>query len=80
MVVSNVHTALYRRRLFWRLRQRPRRPAGGEAAMIDKHTALEAISASLRDVTKLARLHRRRRGRREPFTVLRTSAARSREA
>ena len=53
MVVSNVHMALYRRRLFWRLRQRPRRPAGGEAAMIDKHTALEAISASLRDVTSL---------------------------
>jgi hypothetical protein len=38
---------LYRRRLFWRLRRRPPRPAGGEAAMIDKHTALEAITATL---------------------------------
>jgi hypothetical protein len=48
--------------------------------MTGKHTALEAISASLRD-HKLARLDRRRRGRRDDcFTVLRTSAARSREA
>jgi hypothetical protein len=32
MVVSNVHMALYRRRLLWRVRRRPPRPAGGEAA------------------------------------------------
>src|SRR5262245_10325790 len=52
--VSNVvYLALYRRRLCWRFRRRPRRPASGEAAMTDKHTALEAISASLRDVTSL---------------------------
>src|SRR6516165_7036581 len=30
--VRNVHMALYRRRLFWRLGRRPPRPAGGEAA------------------------------------------------
>jgi hypothetical protein len=45
--VRNVLMALYRRRLFWRLCRRLRRPSGGEAAMIDKHTALEAISATL---------------------------------
>src|SRR5262249_10911009 len=32
MVVSNVHMALYRRRLCWRLHRRPPRPADGEAA------------------------------------------------
>ncbi len=45
--VRNVLMALYRRRLLRRLRRRPPRPADGEAAMIDKHTALEAISATL---------------------------------
>jgi hypothetical protein len=48
-----VYLALYRHRLWWRLRRRSPRPASGEAAMTDKHTALEAISASLRDVTSL---------------------------
>jgi hypothetical protein len=51
----------------------------GQNIVIEYREA-EGDVASLRDVTKLARLHRRRRGRREPFTVLRTSAARSREA
>src|SRR5262245_26006651 len=48
-----VYLALYRYRLCWRLRWRSRRPASSEAAMTEKHTALEAISASLRDVTSL---------------------------
>jgi len=44
--VSNVvYLALYWHRLCWRLRRRPPRPASGEAAMTDKHTALEAISS-----------------------------------
>ena len=37
--VRNVAMDLYRRRLWWRLRRRPRRPAGGEAAM--KRTSLK---------------------------------------
>jgi hypothetical protein len=48
--------------------------------MIDKHTALGGHQREAARRDKFARLHRRRRGRREPFTVLRTSAARSREA
>ena len=57
--VSNVvYLALYRRRLCWHLRRRPPRPASGEAAMTDKHTALGAISASLRDVRSARALHR----------------------
>ena len=50
MVVSNVHMALYRRRLCWRLRRRPHRAADWRGR---QHTALETISASLRDVTNL---------------------------
>ena len=57
--VSNVvYLALYRRRLCWHLRRRSLRPASGEAAMTDKHTALGAISASLRDVRSARALHR----------------------
>jgi hypothetical protein len=81
-----VQLALYRRHLCRRLRRRSPSPSYGEAAMTGKHRALEAISASLRDVTSLrdfiaavdvgtitaSLLH--------CFTLLRTSAARSREA
>jgi hypothetical protein len=54
VAASNVvYLALYRRRLCGRLRRRSPSPRHGEAAMTNKHTALEAISASLRDVTSL---------------------------
>ena len=44
-----VYLALYRSRLCRHLRRRFPSPTYGEAAMTGKHTALEAISASLRD-------------------------------
>jgi hypothetical protein len=48
-----VYLALYRRRLCRHLRRRSPSPTYGEAAITGKHAALEAISASLRDVTSL---------------------------
>ena len=44
-----VYLALYRSRLCRHLRRRFPSPTYGEAAMTGKHTALEAISGSLRD-------------------------------
>jgi len=49
MVVSNVHMALYRRRLFWRLRRRLPRPVDDEAAS----TRALRPSERGRDVTSL---------------------------
>jgi hypothetical protein len=54
VAASNVvYLALYRRRLCGHPRWRSPSPRYGGAAMTGKHTALEAISASLRDVTSL---------------------------